>query len=52
VNNCIQTLRYIEKHPNRFESITVPIFISYLKISVEVNVEVTCMAMTATWDMA
>ena len=48
VNEALERLRYIHRHPHKFERITVPLFICYLKLIVEITLEIESMLITAT----
>ena len=48
VNEALERLKYIHRHPHKFERITVPLFICYLKLIVEFTLEIESMLITAT----
>ena len=48
VKEALERLKYIHRHPHKFERITVPLFICYLKLLLEVTLEIESMLITAT----
>ena len=48
VNEAIERLKYIHRHPHKFERITVPLVICYLKLTVDFLLEMESMLITAT----
>ena len=46
INEALERLRYIKRHPHRFERVTVPICICYMKLIVEFLLEVISIIVT------
>ena len=45
-------MKYIHRHPHRFERLTVPIIVCYFKLIIECVLEVVCMIITARYTDA
>ena len=50
VNEAIQRLIYIRRHPHKFQNILIPIIISYMKLIVEFSTELICLIITSTYN--
>ena len=46
LNEALERLRYIKRHPYKFERITVPLFICFLKLFIEFFLEITSLFIT------
>lgn len=47
VHNALERLYYIKKHPHKFDRISIPMSICYFKLIVEIQTEITSLALTA-----
>lgn len=47
LNEALERLRYIKRHPYKFERITIPILICILKVIAELSIEFTSLFITA-----
>jgi len=48
VNDAIERLYYIKRHPHKFDRITIPMSICVFKLIVEYLTEFTSLSLTAT----
>ncbi len=46
-HEALERLRYIKLHPHKFERVSLPVAICYLKLTVELFVELETLAMCA-----
>ena len=49
VQDALERLHYIKRHPHKFERITVPIAICYLKMTVELLLELDSLLITSVY---
>ena len=50
VDEAIQRLIYIRRHPHKFQNTLMPIIICYMKLTVEFITELICLIITATYN--
>jgi len=42
-------IKYIRRHPHKFETLTIPVIICYMKLTVELTLEIVCLLITASY---
>ena len=48
ISGAIERMHYISRHPHKFEVISMPVIINFLKLTSEITIEISAMAIVST----